>query len=73
MEWAASITPLSTSIKEDSTMRAINGAAENVSETMAAVGPKEVPTMVRVTGISMTINKRKGIERVTLTITSSTL
>ena len=37
--WAASITPLSTSFREDSTIRAINGAAAIVKGTMVATVP----------------------------------
>ena len=36
---AASITPLSTSFKEDSTIRPINGAAAIVSGTIVATAP----------------------------------
>ena len=39
MDCAASMTPLSTSFKEDSTMRPIKGAAETTSGTMVAVEP----------------------------------
>ena len=39
MLWAASITPLSTSFSEDSTIRAMNGAAAIVSGTIVAEEP----------------------------------
>ena len=49
-------------------IRAMNGAAEIVSGTIAAVVPMEEPTIIRVSGIIATINIMKGVERVALTI-----
>ena len=48
---AASTRPPGTSFSMFSTMRAMKGAAERVSGTMAAVLPMETPTMARVKGI----------------------
>ncbi len=67
-DWAASMTPGSTSSSEDSMIRAIYGAAEIVSGTMAAVVPMEVPTMIRVSGMMATIRMMKGVERTALTM-----
>ena len=69
---AASITPWSISSSEDSMTRAMNGAAEIVSGTIAAVVPMEEPTSTRVSGMMATIKIINGVERVALTITPST-
>ena len=50
MERAASISPLSTSRRLDSTRREIIGAAAIVSGTRAAEVPIDVPTIRRVSG-----------------------
>ena len=73
MDWAASITPRSTSNSEDSMTRAINGAAVIVSGTIAAVVPIEEPTIMRVKGIMATIRMINGVERVAFTIAPNTL
>lgn len=39
MERAASMTPASTSLREDSTIRAMKGIAATTRDTMVAVGP----------------------------------
>ena len=45
MDWAASTTPASTSLREVSTIRAIKGAAETTSGGMAPLTPMVVPTI----------------------------
>ena len=68
MACAASIMPGLISSKEDSIIRAMKGAAEMVSGTMAAVVPMEEPTIIRVKGMIATIKIIKGVERVALTM-----
>ena len=53
-------------------IRAMNGAAEMVSGTMAAVVPMEEPTIIRVSGIIATIKMMNGVERVALTMAPRT-
>src|SRR5699024_5271578 len=65
--WAASTVPEGTSRSEVSTRRARNGAVAMVSDTVAANGPIEVPTIHWVNGISAPIKIAQGIERVILT------
>ena len=48
MDWAASTTPASTSLREVSTIRATKGAAEITSGGMAPLMPMAVPTSRRV-------------------------
>ena len=45
MDWAASITPKSISLKEDSIKRATNGAALTTNGTMVALAPKLEPVI----------------------------
>ena len=56
--WAASITPPFTSLREDSTILAIKGAAAITKGTTVAVEPYVFPTMALVIGITK-INKNK--------------
>ena len=72
MDCAASITPPSTSLMEDSTIRAINGAEPITSGTMVAVEPRDVPTIAFVTGVSATSRIRNGALRKRLITTPST-
>ena len=60
MHWAASMTPVSISSRLCSTMRAMNGAAESVSGTSAAVAPMDVPTSSRVNGMMKNIKMMNG-------------
>ena len=53
--WAASSLPGCTSRSAVSTRRAKNGIAAIASDTDAAMGPKEVPTIQRVKGIRASI------------------
>ena len=73
IESDASISPLSTSRSEDSTIRAINGAAAITSGTMVALEPMVVPVMKRVIGITAISRIKNGMERVILTIMSKIL
>lgn len=73
MDWDASITPTSTSLREPSTSRATKGAAEMVRGTMTAVGPRVVPRSQRVNGRTAINKMINGNERVRLTITSNIL
>ena len=66
--FAASITPESTSLSEDSTILATNGAAATTSGTTVAVEPIVVPTISLVNGSIATSRMRKGTERITLVI-----
>src|SRR5699024_507858 len=66
--WAASTVPEGTSRSAVSTRRAKNGAVAMVSETVAAIGPIEVPMSHWVNGMSATIKIAYGIERVMLTM-----
>ena len=59
-DFAASITPGSTSFKADSITLATNGAAAIVSGTIAAVVPIDFPTNNFVIGIIATINIKNG-------------
>ena len=61
MDWDASITPGSTSNKEDSIILAIKGAAEIVNGTMAAVVPMEEPTINLVKGMMATMVESTGV------------
>ena len=72
MDWAASTTPASTSLREVSTIRAMKGAAETTRGTMAPRTPMVVPTTIRVKGMMATIRIMKGMDRPMLTIQSST-
>ncbi len=63
IDWAASISPWSTSRSAASTSRAKNGMAAITRGTTAPVGPMETPTIRRVKGISATIRIRKGKDR----------
>ena len=72
MDWAASTTPASTSLREVSTIRAMKGAAEITSGGMAPLTPMVVPTTRRVKGMTATIRMMKGMDRPMLTIQSST-
>src|SRR5699024_5846782 len=69
---AASITPLSISRKDVSTIRAKNGIAATDKATLAAVGPIELPTTIFVNGVMATIKMMKGMERTILTTMPST-
>ena len=73
MHWAASITPLSTSLREDSTNLATNGAEAITKGTMVAVEPMEVPTINRVTGITATSKIKKGTDLSKLTTIPKTV
>src|SRR3989344_3828603 len=66
---SASIIGTSISFKFASMSRAIKGIAAMVRGTMEAVVPRDVPTMMRVNGISATIKMAKGKERPMLTRT----
>jgi hypothetical protein len=57
---------------EDSTNRAINGAAAITSGTIVAVDPMVVPVISRVNGITAINKIKKGIERVIFTTILST-
>lgn len=70
---AASITPLSTSLKDCSVTLAKNGVAEMLSGTMAAVVPMEVPTSHLVKLMIATIRMMKGIDRPRLTTAPKTV
>ena len=59
-DFAASITPLSTSLSDDSIILATKGAAAKVNGTMAASLPMEVPTIALVNGIINTIKIING-------------
>ena len=63
MDWAASMTPLSTSRMDASTSRATKGNAATIRGMMVATVPILVPMMSRDSGITMTIRIRKGTER----------
>src|SRR5699024_6447978 len=65
---AASMTPLSISRSEFSTIRAKNGIAATERDTLAAIGPMVVPVISFVSGISATNKMINGIERTILTI-----
>jgi hypothetical protein len=58
-----------SSFKDVSTSLATNGIAAITSDTVAALGPSEVPATALVNGISTTIKIINGIERPILTIT----
>ena len=66
---AASTTPLSTSSRLPSTMRATYGNALTVSGMMMDTVPVPRPRIARVAGKSITIRMMKGTERSRLTIT----
>ena len=66
MDWAASTTPASTSLREVSTMRAMKGAAEMTRGGMAPRTPIFVPTSSLVKGMTHTIKMMKGRDRPTL-------
>ncbi len=68
---AASIMLGSTSRRLLSARRAINGNAAMTSGTIEATVPTVVPTIARVSGRTIIINIRNGIERSRLTITLS--
>src|SRR5690625_434051 len=68
MAWAASTVPDGTSRSAVSTRRAKNGAVAMVSETVAAYGPIEVPTIHWVKGMRATIRIAYGMDRVMLTM-----
>ena len=68
MDKAASISPQSSSFKEDSTKRATKGIAASVNGTIEATVPIEVPTIKRVKGIASISSIIKGMERAALTI-----
>ena len=65
---AASITPLSISLSEVSTILAKKGIAAADNETLAAPGPIGVPTIKIVKGINATSKIINGTERTILTI-----
>ena len=69
MDWAISMMFGLTSRRLDSTRRATNGNAAMTSGTMEAVVPTDVPTITRVSGITITIRIRKGTERSRLMMT----
>ena len=60
MDWAASTTPASTSLREVSTIRATKGAAEITRGTMAPLTPMAVPTTSRVKGMHGHHQDREG-------------
>ncbi len=66
-EIAASITPLSTSLKAPSESLAKNAIEAIVIGTVAASGPMLDPTTILVNGINNTNNITKGSERIILT------
>jgi hypothetical protein len=68
---AASMTPLSTSLREDSTSLAINGADPMMSGMTVAVEPSVVPVIARVIGVTAISSIRKGTERSRLIMTFS--
>ena len=72
MDWAASITPWSTSRREDSTIRATNGKAAITMGGMVAMVPTLVPTMILDRGRVMIMRIRKGTLRSRLITTFST-
>ena len=72
MDWAASMTPWSTSRREDSTIRAIRGKAAMTMGGMVAAVPTLVPTMILDRGREMIMRIRKGTLRSTLMIQPST-
>ena len=72
MDWAASMTPLSTSRRDCSIRRATKGAAATTRGTTVALLPMVVPTSQRVKGMMAIIRMRKGNDRVRFTMTSST-
>ena len=71
IDCAASMTPGSTSSKEDSIIRATYGAAAMTSGTIVAVEPYALPAIARVTGITRIIRIKNGMERKILTTASS--
>ena len=66
VETAASITPLSTSLKAPSTSLAKNAIDAIDNDTDAASAPMDVPTRILVTGINTIIKIINGIERMIL-------
>ena len=72
MDRAASMTPRSTSRAEDSTIRAMKGAAAMVSGDRVAFEPMVVPMMALVTGMTHTSRMMKGTDRRRLMTTPST-
>jgi hypothetical protein len=73
MECDASITPLSTSFKDDSTILATKGAAATTNGTIVAVEPIVVPTIARVNGRMATNRIINGTERKKFIIKPRTL
>ena len=67
MDWAASISPLSISRREDSTSRAAKGKAATVRGTRIPGVPMVVPRITRDRGMTSTMRMRKGTERSRLT------
>lgn len=63
MDWAASMTPLSTSRREVSTSRATKEAEAIIRGGMEATVPMVVPTRSSLRGSTMIIRIRKGTER----------
>ena len=72
MDWAASISPLSTSASAASTCRVKKGTVPKTRGTMAPAVPMAVPAISRVRGISAASRMMKGMERKVLMIRSST-
>ena len=68
MDWAASTTPPSTSDRDDSTIRAIKGAAEITRGGIAPRTPIFVPTRNFVKSSSKIIRIIKGMDRPMLII-----
>jgi hypothetical protein len=72
MDWAASMTPASTSLREVSTIRATKGAEATTRGRMAPRRPSRVPMTSLVKGNRATIKMAKGKERPMLMIHPST-
>ena len=68
---AASISPGSTDLNADSITLATKGIADIVNGTIAAVDPKEVPTIALVTGITKINKIMNGNDLKVLTIKSN--
>ena len=71
MDCAASMTPASTSLAADSTMRATYGAAAMTSVTITARLPRLVPTTNFATGSMATMRMMNGMLRRALTMMPS--
>ena len=67
------MTPLSTSLRLDSTILPMNGMAETVNGTIVAIVPYDFPTSILVNGMIRISRMMNGILLPILTMTSRIL